>query len=151
MIGGREKKGSIYYTSWRGFELSFNVASEMSQLEVRKYIGNNKILIYFIDKSTPLQPAFRGSVNSLAIVVQPTEDEKNLKIAFFWKRRILNFVPNLPLSPIPFDNHQLIRDYIFSNAFDGLYAIAKSPPYSNIINNIFATEFLEIQKEIQKK
>jgi hypothetical protein len=52
----------------------FHVAPLMSEAQRRQFIGNDKVLIYFLDGWRPgaqLDPKFRGQVNSTAICVNP--------------------------------------------------------------------------------
>lgn len=63
-------EGVSFYTSWRGFEIMFHVASLMTQEEQRRLIGNDIAVVYF-QEETSFQPNFLGNVNSVGIVVQP--------------------------------------------------------------------------------
>ena len=149
--GGRELDldKSIYYTCWKGFEITFNVAPFMSENDKRQYVGNNKLLIFFIDRDTPLKPHFRGSVNSVAFVVQPDQKENSYKLVCFWRKRIINFIPKLPSSLI--ENKDTLREYIFSNAIEGLIQLSRSPPTSKTINKIFTDEISNLKKKYIKK
>ena len=104
------------------------------------------MLIYLIDSKTPLRPIFRGSVNSIAFVIQPVEqtEPQEYKLACFWRNRIVNFHPLMPRSAL--SDPYLFRDYLFANALDGMVSINRSPPYSNIVNKLFVEEFTNIQK-----
>jgi alpha-tubulin suppressor-like RCC1 family protein/AmiR/NasT family two-component response regulator len=68
--GDGDRAEYIFYTSWRGFEIVFHRATDMTADEQRQFIGNAKCLIVFRKSGPAIAPVFRGSVNSLAVVVQ---------------------------------------------------------------------------------
>lgn len=74
--GGLSTKEStkFYYCGWRGLEIVFHVAPLLSESQRRQFVGNDKVLIYFLDEWRPgskLEPKFRGQVNSVAVCVLP--------------------------------------------------------------------------------
>jgi hypothetical protein len=88
--------GHIFYTSWRGFELVFHVAPELNREEQRQFLGNDKVVsfssfvfVVFSSHSlalqvvlvlssynSPVAPAFRGNVNSVAVVLQVNKSKE---------------------------------------------------------------------------
>lgn len=69
------QESHIWYTSWRGFEIVFHVAPDMSPQSQRQFLGNDKCLIYYSERG-PIIPEFRGNVNSVAIVVQCLDEQE---------------------------------------------------------------------------
>lgn len=72
-----KEHGTIYYSSWKGFEIVFHVAPLLSTTQRRQFIGNDKVMLYYLDSwrgGKQFSPKFRGHVNSVGIVVsQKTE------------------------------------------------------------------------------
>ena len=64
---------SIYYASWRGFEIVFHVASQLNSESQRQRLGNDKCMIYYVEGEGAVSPEFRGNVNSVALVVKCLE------------------------------------------------------------------------------
>ena len=114
----------FYYNSWRGKEFAFHVAPFMSPQDQRQFIGNDKILIYFV--SDPFTPNFRGNVNckkkkkiihkkkllAIGFVVNQIEKDK-YKMGVFSRSRIEKFSPDLPKQ---FYTAKELKDLIFLNS-----------------------------------
>lgn len=156
----------IHYSSWRGFEIVFHVATELNKEAQRQYIGNDKCTIVCVDYGCAVQPQFRGNVNSVCIVAQAlTQDEANryerqhqalwgqsgfaesqtpASSDFYWRtsvfhrRRVANFKPVVTTTLLkdPF----ALRDVLLCNAINGISATSNSPPYSNTLDQMFTEE-----------
>ena len=107
------------------------MATKLDSSNQRKYIGNNKVNIIFLDGEGPIEAEFRGSVNSLHIVVQKSKN--TYKLGCFYRRRLIDFNPFFPNSEIPCKdilsvnnpNFHLIRDFLFINVVNGLIQIKR--------------------------
>lgn len=66
-----KEEGTIYYASWKGFEIVFHVAPLLSAVQRRQYIGNDKVMVLFFEGLTSWPARFRGHVNSAALCVAP--------------------------------------------------------------------------------
>eukprot|EP01106_Pelomyxa_sp_JSP_P013595 TRINITY_DN410_c0_g2_i2.p1 TRINITY_DN410_c0_g2~~TRINITY_DN410_c0_g2_i2.p1 ORF type:complete len:196 (+),score=32.15 TRINITY_DN410_c0_g2_i2:297-884(+) len=75
------------YTDWQGFEIMFHVSTMLpfvkgaeSQLERKRHICNDVVVIVFQEGDTPFDPAcIKNSINHVYILVHP---EKHPKLGF---------------------------------------------------------------------
>jgi hypothetical protein len=156
----------LYYTSWRGFELVFHVAPDLSPEQQRQFVGNDKCVVVLAEGPEAPQPRFRGNVNSVAVVVrclEPEEaqryDQQHLghwgcpaellgpgssehhhawRLAVYHRKRIVNFQPLATTSLVR--DPGLLRDLVCANVINGISATLRSPPYSQAVDACFAQE-----------
>jgi hypothetical protein len=156
----------IYYTSWRGFEIVFHVAADMSAEEQRQYVGNDKCIIILAEGADAPVAHFRGNVNSVAIVLRCNDREEAVRyeadhlaqwgtsselieavaneevvawrIGVFYRKRIVNFQPLVCTSLVR--EPGMLRDLVCANVVNGVSATMRSPPYSHAVDSCFAQE-----------
>ena len=154
---------SILYTSWRGHEIVFHVAAHMSKDQCRQFVGNNKCLLIFSKQGkTGMPGAFRGNVNSMALVVQylvpkqathlleshkqrPSRSVQNrggYRIATFFR----NDVPlrTTGLSHVLFTSKDSVRDTVLANLVNGHAAVSSS---IKAMQRLWAEEMAEMCDE----
>ncbi len=156
----------LYYTSWRGFELVFHVAPDLSPEQQRQFVGNDKCVLVLAEGPEAPVPRFRGNVNSVAVVVRCLEAEEAQRydgehlaqwgcpaellgpaaadaphawrVAVYHRKRIVNFQPLTTTSLVR--DPGLLRDLVCANAINGISATLRSPPYSQSVDACFAQE-----------
>lgn len=156
---------STYYTSWRGFEIVFHVATELNKEYQRQFIGNDKVLIVLAEQGAVV-PQFRGNVNSVSLVLQclgpddavgygnrhlaqwgcPAElfgavaatNPWGWRLGVFFRKRVTHYSPTLTTCLIR--DETLLRDLVLANAINGHAAVMRSPPYSHPVDACFAEE-----------
>ena len=127
---------TTWYTSYRGCEVIFDVAPMLVEEQQRRLIGNDKVIIYFQEKTSFVIKSFRGNVNcilfklfnqftsitfqAIGIVVQPVEPPSkdpnarvSYKVGAFTRSRVKAFHPSIPSQPIS-DPVQLVDVIIAS-------------------------------------
>ena len=126
----------------------FHVSTLMSGEEQRRLIGNDLVIIYFTESDQPFKPLeFRGSVNSLGIVVRPT-GEQEYQMGCFARRQVKTFGPPC-LSKFSVGE---ARNYVLCKAINGILAAQKSPPLNKMIASLYSTEIDKIlQNYLPKK
>jgi hypothetical protein len=129
--GGLPSGKSVYYTSFRGFEIVFHVASMLTKDERRQYIGNDKVLLYVCENGIkPIVPRFRGEVNSAAVVIQKRSN--GWKMGCFTRERV-TWRPQYPGTVMELDQ---VREYVLSSVIDANAAVMKSPPYDLLVRRV---------------
>jgi RAP1 GTPase activating protein 1 len=105
-----------YYTKWQGYEIMFHVApllpfnaNDKQQLERKRHIGNDIVVIIFQDSDIPFQfSTISSKQNHVFAFVKPQEDSYKLTIVS--KNGVPAFKPDLP-QPAMFDRSAVSRDF----------------------------------------
>ena len=138
--GGLPPGKRMYYSSFRGYEIVFHVASMLTQDEQRQFIGNDKVLIYICEQGVkPIVPRFRGDVNSVAIVLQ--RREAGWKMGVFCRERVAWTNCIFPGNVVPLNE---LRDYILAVVIDANTVVRESPPYCNIIKRVLQDQLKQV-------
>jgi hypothetical protein len=133
---GDEDVSFIRYTSWRGYEIVFHVASSLNHEQQRRYLPENRAAVVFTKggNSRAIKPEFSSPKNSVATVVQWLNakeagkyssdlhqggrayvwSEGGWRIATFSRRNLETFQSH-GLSRDVFTNDSILRDTILSN------------------------------------
>ena len=166
--GEKESPSTLFYTSWRGFEICFHVSTRMSTDMERQFVGNDKAVIHFADANVVVSPEFRGKVNSAAVVVKQeysidsfVKDHKKhwpeaesdavvegvkhqqKKVRKGWRiacfsRSSVKWKSIVTTSVIKDKN--ILRDVVLANVINANTAVQKSPPFCHAFRSAMADE-----------
>jgi len=107
------------YTKWQGYEVMFHVApmlplmegENVQQLERKRHIGNDILVVIFQDSNTPIDlETFDSKQNHIFVAIQPQDDSYFMTISR--KPGVPDFVPELP-SPAVIQKDTVSRDFLF--------------------------------------
>lgn len=105
-----------YYTKWQGYEIMFHVSpllpfnvNDKQQLERKRHIGNDIVVIVFQDSDVPFQfSSVSSKQNHVFAFVKPQGDDYKLTIVS--KNGVPVFKPDLPQQSA-FDRSAVSRDF----------------------------------------
>jgi len=135
---GRSGTHSIY-TRWKEEEIMFHVSTllplykkDPQQLERKKHIGNDRVVIIFKDGDAPHPPdSIASKTNQIVILIQVcTEADVGggdnrghalYKMSVARKKSVPRFEPTLPNPPF-FQKSEAFREFLFSKVLSGLGA-----------------------------
>lgn len=108
------------YTKWQGYEIMFHVATmlpynerDKQQLERKRHIGNDIVIIIFQDSNTPLQlSSITSHQNHIVVVVQPNGNDE-YKFVVAARDGTGSYHPDIP-DPSVLSKNATSRDYFFS-------------------------------------
>ena len=129
---------STYFTKWRDFEVIFHICPFLTPEQQRRLVGNDKVLIYF--QQTPFPARFRGSVNSLAITVQPTP-RGTYNLGGFMVNSINMQGCYIPKEEVP---RKLLKDILLFTCINGITACINSPPLSTFATQVRERHLAEV-------
>ena len=107
------------YTKWQGYEVMFHVApmlpfmegENIQQLERKRHIGNDILVVIFQDGDAPVDlETFDSKQNHVFVAVRPQGEGYQLSISK--KPGVPDFVPELP-SPAIIQKDTVSRDFLF--------------------------------------
>lgn len=132
---GRSGTHSVY-TRWREEEIMFHVSTllplykkDPQQLERKKHIGNDRVVIIFKDGDKPHPPdSIASKTNQIMILIQvcpeaeaPDRNNTYYKVSVARKKTMPRFEPPMPDPPI-FCRGEAFREFLFSKVLSGLGA-----------------------------
>jgi len=122
------------YTQWEGAEIMFHVSTllpyfvnDPQQLERKKHIGNDRVILVFKDGDTPFAPdSLHSKQNHIIGVVQPysiqdPEGKRYYKFSVAAKTAVPPFGPRLNSPPI-YERGAAFRNTLFSKLLNGYTA-----------------------------
>ncbi|KNE67585.1 hypothetical protein AMAG_12037 [Allomyces macrogynus ATCC 38327] len=123
------------YTKWQGYEIMFHVsaylphtANDKQQLEKKRHIGNDIVVLVFQDGDAQFQlPTLTSRQNHVVIAVRP-EGEKYV-IASCYKNGVPHFHPEIP-DPPHFSRDAVGRDFLLHKLVNAERASYKSPSFA---------------------
>ncbi|KAJ3191431.1 hypothetical protein HK101_007706 [Irineochytrium annulatum] len=115
------------YTKWQGYEIMFHVSTllpynekDKQQLERKRHIGNDIVMIIFQESQTPYQlSTITSQQNHVIAVVQPHAPRVGVP----------PFTPDIPEPPI-ISNDAVSRDFFLHKLVNGERASYKSPSFA---------------------
>jgi len=132
-----------YYTKWQGYEVMFHVSpllpyhsTDPQQVEKKRHIGNDIVVIVYQDSDLPLKMnSFSSKQNHVLAIVKPVNksgkpgeiDGYNLTIIN--KAGVPSYKPDLP-EPAYFDRSAVSRDFFIHKLVNGERASYKSPSFA---------------------
>jgi len=129
------------YTVWRDNSIMFHVSTLLpfylntpQQVERKRHIGNDIVVIVFKEGNNPLNPlTIVSSFIHIIIVVQPILEKSKTfyRISVGSKALVPTFSPPLPEDPSIISKEDL-RDYILCKAINGERSSYKIPPLKDL-------------------
>lgn len=134
VVGNLTGTHSIY-TKWQGYEIMLHVStllpyneSETLQLERKRHIGNDILVIVFQEDNTPLNlDSIDSKQNHVFAVISPVEDGYKFTIAR--KKGVPAFTPDIPLTGI-ISKDTVARDFLLHKLVNGERAAYKAPSFA---------------------
>lgn len=157
---GRSGTHSVY-TRWKDIEIMFHVSTllplykkDPQQLERKKHIGNDRVVIVFKDGNKPMPPdSIHSKSNQIVILLQVDENQmakKNNNKTYYRmgvarKRTVPRFEPPLPDPPV-FEKDEEFREFLLSKCLSGLGATHFSSEFKALRQLYYATEIKKFVK-----
>ncbi|KAJ3117488.1 hypothetical protein HDU96_006582 [Phlyctochytrium bullatum] len=135
-VSGSNNTGTnSVYTKWQGYEIMFHISTflpynekDKQQLERKRHIGNDIVMIVFQDGQTPYPlSTITSHQNHVIAVVQPHGD--GYKIAIAPRIGVPAFTPEIPDPPI-IGTDPVSRDFFLHKLVNGERASYKSPSFA---------------------
>lgn len=130
------------FNDWRGYEIMFHVSTylpfsidDAQQLQRKRHIGNDIVLIVFKEGNLPYAPnTVSSTYNQVIIVVQPVPHKNDTWFRMSVARRITvpNFGPELP-DPALFPPDQLFTEFLLAKIINGEKAAYNSSTFASKI------------------
>jgi len=132
------------YTSYKDYEIMFHVSTFLThttndpqQLEKKRHIGNDIVVVVFMEDGGTLDPSFtKTQFNHVFIVIQPVRTEsndspKNLKyrIAVTGKQGVRPFGPRIPETCI-FEKGPQLREFLLTKLINAERASLHAPGFN---------------------
>jgi len=131
------------YIKWRNYQIMYHVSTLIpfknynpQQIERKRHIGNDVIVIIFKEGNNPYNPfCIKSTFNHIIIVVQPIIEKKitQYRISVGSKPVVPTFSP--PIPDPPYITKENLRDYILCKAINGERAAYKSKTFAKLILN----------------
>jgi len=128
------------YNEWRGYEIMFHVSTylpysidDAQQLQRKRHIGNDIVLIVFKEGNLPYAPNMVTSTfNHVIIVVQPVPYKNTTwyRISVARKDTVPSFGPELP-DPAIFPPDPILTEFLLAKIINGEKASYKSPRFES--------------------
>ncbi|ELR11121.1 RapGAP/RanGAP domain containing protein [Acanthamoeba castellanii str. Neff] len=147
------------HTRFKDFEIMFHVSTllpfnpaDEQQLERKRHLGNDIVVIIFVDGSTPFSPSLlKSEFNHTFVVVQPhaspQDDGKTFyKIGFADKVGVRSYAPLLPDPPV-FEKNQAFRHWFMTKLVNAERASLHAPGFKGKIQR---TRMLLLKDMIEK-
>ncbi|KAJ3423624.1 rap gtpase-activating protein [Anaeramoeba flamelloides] len=122
----RSGKESIF-TKWNDYEIMYHVSTllkhsekDPQQIVKKKHIGNDVVVIIFIDGDQKYDPeSLKSKQNHILIAVKPIiiNEETKYRVEVLTKTNVPKYEPRLPNPPI--FNQDQIRDFILTKVCQG--------------------------------
>ncbi|KAJ3410828.1 hypothetical protein HDV05_003189 [Chytridiales sp. JEL 0842] len=136
-VSGSNNTGThSVYTKWQGYEVMFHVSTllpfnekDKQQLERKRHIGNDIVLIIFQESDIPFQlSTITSHQNHIVAVVRPN-DENSYTLTCATKNGVPLFNPEIP-DPPTFTRDAVSRDFFLHKLVNGERASYKSPSFA---------------------
>lgn len=131
------------FTTWDNHEIMFHVSTmlpyskkDSQQIERKRHLGNDAVLIVFHDGATPFQPqCITSKYSQIYMVVQAIKQEGGetmYRLGVASREDVPEYGPPLPNPPV-FPAGSQARDFIFKKMVSGLRASMKGPDFAKRI------------------
>ncbi|KAJ3311815.1 hypothetical protein HDU76_003028 [Blyttiomyces sp. JEL0837] len=147
--GGNNTGTHSIYTKWQGYEIMFHVSpllphndKDRQQLERKRHIGNDIVIVVFSESELPFQIAtITSHQNHVIAVVQPEGD--GYKLAVVSKTGVPTFSPDIPEPPV-FQKDAVSRDFFLHKLVNGERASYKAPSFAPKISRTRSVLLYEV-------
>jgi len=130
------------YTKWNNYEIMFHVSTllpyskkDHQQIERKRHLGNDAVLIVFHDGQTPFNPqCITSKYNQIYVVVQAYKEgaQTMYKVAVATRDDVPEYAPRLPNPPV-FAKGEKFREFILKKMINGLKSSMRSPYFAKKI------------------
>eukprot|EP01113_Clastostelium_recurvatum_P028321 TRINITY_DN3427_c0_g1_i4.p1 TRINITY_DN3427_c0_g1~~TRINITY_DN3427_c0_g1_i4.p1 ORF type:complete len:606 (+),score=211.67 TRINITY_DN3427_c0_g1_i4:79-1896(+) len=146
------------YTNFREFELMYHVSTllpynpvEAQQVERKRHLGNDIVVIVFKEGNVPYSPeTIKSEFNHVFAVVSketvPNDPKTYYRLEIASRDGVPAFRPDLP-SPCAFEKSDVFRDLLLTKLINGEVATYDAPAFKMKIQRTR----LQLLKDIQKK
>ncbi|OAJ39451.1 hypothetical protein BDEG_23294 [Batrachochytrium dendrobatidis JEL423] len=123
------------YTKWQGYEIMYHVATllphkpeDKQQLERKRHIGNDIVMIIFQDEKTAFDlSSITSHQNHVVALVTPEEEGYRIQIAS--KAGVPSFLPEIPDPPL-IQMDAMSRDFFLHKLVNAERASYKAPSFA---------------------
>jgi len=140
--GDMRPPGTAWYDCWMGVEIIFHVAPILNAEEIRRLIGNDIQMLFYLEEDPGNDLKFDcssiesfGEVPQVFAVIQPTKSDKTqeflYRLAFFSKSNISSYCPKSPKKPV---NLTLAKRILLTNLHNGLVQTTYCPPMNRLFS-----------------
>ncbi|RKO96157.1 hypothetical protein CXG81DRAFT_14481 [Caulochytrium protostelioides] len=156
-VSGSNNTGThSVYTKWQGYEVMFHVStllphnpSDRQQLERKRHIGNDIVVIIFQEDATPFQlTTLTSHQNHIVAVVQP-HGANQYRLSLYTKNGVPTFTPELP-EPAVIGRDAISRDFFLHKLVNGERASYKSPSFAPKISRTRGVLLWEVASKYLK-
>ncbi|KNC98044.1 uncharacterized protein SPPG_06458 [Spizellomyces punctatus DAOM BR117] len=144
------------YTKWQGYEIMFHVSTllpyipgDRQQLERKRHIGNDIVIIIFSESDSPFQlSSITSHQNHVVAVVSPVEGDR-YRLTVAPKSGVPGFTPDLP-EPCVFGRDAVSRDFFLHKLVNGERASYKAPSFAPKISRTRSVLLYEVASKFLK-
>lgn len=165
--GGLDVRGDLtgthsVYTKWRDYELMFHVSTllpffphDKQQLERKRHIGNDIVVIVFMDGATPYSPTtISSNFNHVFFVVNPIRPAApgappKYKLTIIGKDGVRRWKPLMPTPPI-FERSPAFREFLLTKLVNAERAAYHAPAFGKKITRTRQTILANLISEFEK-
>ncbi|ORZ41659.1 hypothetical protein BCR44DRAFT_43998 [Catenaria anguillulae PL171] len=142
------------YTKWQGYEIMFHVSTylphnqgDRQQLEKKRHIGNDIVVLIFQDSDTPFNlPTLTSKQNHVVIAVRPDGDKYCISVSS--KTGVPHFNPDIP-DPPQFNRDAVGRDFLLHKLVNAERASYKSPSFAPKISRTRNVLLLDVAERFE--
>ncbi|TPX37237.1 hypothetical protein SmJEL517_g01108 [Synchytrium microbalum] len=155
-VAGTNNTGThSVYTKWQGYEVMFHVSTllpfnpaDRQQLERKRHIGNDIVMIVFSESDLPLNlTSVTSHQNHIIAVVKPEGEAYRLTVCP--KNGVPPFTPELP-EPCVFGKDAVSRDFFLHKLVNGERAAYKAPSFAPKISRTRSVLLYEVASKFLK-
>lgn len=133
------------YRYWRGLEMMFHVSTllpyrskDKQQVQRKQHIGNDVVVIIFVDGKTPFSPiSFTSQFNKVFVVVQKDDssedDVTRYRVAVTASQPVPLFGPRLPTETPVFEKGRDFTEFLYTKLVNAERAAYQTYPLSERI------------------
>jgi len=120
-----------FYDEWAGVEVVYHLAPELTKEEIRRLIGNDIVVLIFVESGTlPIKPLYDlGNVPQIFIVLYSQGDDQWR--AEFWQRSCITHIGPAFRGTVSLAT---LKQMILTRAFNGLDRTRYCPPMNRLFS-----------------
>jgi len=129
-----------YFAEHKGLEIMFHVAallpsnsSEKQQLERKRFVANDFVLIIFKEDQNPLNiSTLASNTNQVVIVIEPTTDSSTYVVSVCARLSVPRFGPHIMIPPV-FAAKSKLAEWLLVKIINGDKASMYSPSFEALL------------------